>query len=497
MKKIILTLSLSMLLFAAQAQENRRSNIRERLTSLLETKDEKALLASLKKLEKSKEESDKMLAYAYYSNTGDEEKVSSLKQTIVKAFPAGQLAIQQKVDAIRAEESLAEKDQKYQALLGENPDAPIGFDMYNMAMAYAVEGNVDKMNQYATLYAERVTDQHGNKIDKRSIMASIAPNLIRTNPDAAVPLLAEGLEYYRTSLAKPEEGATEELRHQRRARAEQTYYSMLSSYVEALLQTGKKAEGLQLIAAVNQELKNRESVEGRGFPGIQATYVQALVANEKYEQALPYLEEGYSKGTSRLATADLLKRAYTTTKGSLDRFEEYMQTLDEAKATHAQEELMKKALSQEAPDFELKDVDGNTVKLADLRGKVVVLDFWATWCGPCKASFPAMQKAVNKYEDDENVRFLFLHTWERAKDPIKDAKDYVVTNNYSFEVLMDLRDSETKESAVAKVYGVRGIPTKVIIDPNGQIRFNTSGFSADEEKAVSELSAMIEFARKG
>src|SRR5690606_5039902 len=133
--------------------------------------------------------------------------------------------------------------------------------------------------------------------------------------------------------------------------------------------------------------------------------------------------------------------------------------------------LMKKALSQEAPEFELKDVDGNTVRLADLRGKVVVLDFWATWCGPCKASFPAMQKAVDKYADDPNVMFLFVHTWDRVNDPTKDAKDYVVSNNYSFEVLMDLRDVETRESAVAKAYGVRGIPTKVIIDPKGQIRF--------------------------
>lgn len=497
MKKIIFTLGLTLLLFAAQAQENRMSNMRERLASLMEMKDEKALQSSLKKLEKSKEEHDRMLAYSYYSSKGDEEKISSLKQAIVKAFPTGQLAYQLKVEAIRQEEDLSLRDQQYQALLRKNPDAPVGFDMYNMAMAYAAEGNLAKMNQYATLYGDRVTDRDGNKVDKRNIMAGLASNLRHTNAEAAVPLLADGLDYYRMSMARPEEGATDEIRQQRRARAEQGYYSMLSSYVEALLQTGKKAEGLQLIAAVNQELTNRSSTESNTFPSITATYLNALVANEKYEQALPYLEEDYTKSTSRLATEDLLKKAYTVAKGSLDGFEGYKQNLDEVKAAHAQEELMKKALSQEAPEFELKDVDGNTVRLADLRGKVVVLDFWATWCGPCKASFPAMQKAVDKYADDPNVMFLFVHTWDRVNDPTKDAKDYVVSNNYSFEVLMDLRDVETRESAVAKAYGVRGIPTKVIIDPKGQIRFNTSGFSADEEKAVNELSAMIELARKG
>jgi len=62
--------------------------------------------------------------------------------------------------------------------------------------------------------------------------------------------------------------------------------------------------------------------------------------------------------------------------------------------------------------------------------------------------------------------------------------------------LMDLRDPSTKESAVAQAYKVDGIPTKIIIDPQGRIRFETSGFSGDEATAVKELSAMIEFARK-
>jgi cytochrome c biogenesis protein CcmG/thiol:disulfide interchange protein DsbE len=66
-----------------------------------------------------------------------------------------------------------------------------------------------------------------------------------------------------------------------------------------------------------------------------------------------------------------------------------------------------------APDFNLRDLEGNEVSLANHRKKVAVLDFWATWCAPCIKSFPAMQMAVDKYKRDPDVTFLFITTWEQ------------------------------------------------------------------------------------
>jgi len=161
-----------------------------------------------------------------------------------------------------------------------------------------------------------------------------------------------------------------------------------------------------------------------------------------------------------------------------------------------QEAHAQNAKPEPAPNFTLQDLEGNSVSLKDLKGKVVVLDFWATWCAPCIESFPAMQMAVDKYKDDPEVEFLFINTWEQKEEPEEMVQQLMTRRRFNFRVLIDEKDPVSKRNPVVESYDVIGIPTKFIIDAQGNIRNRVIGFKGgDPESQVQELASLIENAR--
>lgn len=142
-----------------------------------------------------------------------------------------------------------------------------------------------------------------------------------------------------------------------------------------------------------------------------------------------------------------------------------------------------------APDFELTSISGEKVKLSDLRGKTVILDFWATWCGPCIRSFPGMKQAKDKYADNPDVEFLFINTFERVGEDQWNSHVQNFITQRGFQYLNPPLDIG---NATALAYGVEGIPAKFCIDPEGKIKHKSTGFLGSSEAVYKEMVEWVE-----
>ena len=121
---------------------------------------------------------------------------------------------------------------------------------------------------------------------------------------------------------------------------------------------------------------------------------------------------------------------------------------------------------QDEIDFTLKDLDDNNIALSDYRGKVVFLDFWATWCPPCVMAIPEVEKLYEEYKDNENVVIFGINMAENRNDIDK----FLTKNKINYRVL--LGDNKT-----ASKFSIRGIPTFIIIDQDGKIYNKFVGFT--------------------
>jgi peroxiredoxin len=113
----------------------------------------------------------------------------------------------------------------------------------------------------------------------------------------------------------------------------------------------------------------------------------------------------------------------------------------------------------EAPDFTLPDVEGRPVRLRELRGKLVFLNFWATWCPPCRLEMPSMERLYQTFKETE---FAMLAV-SIDRQGVEAVKPFVEELQLTFPALLD------QKSEVARQYGLRGLPSTYLIDPEGRL----------------------------
>lgn len=424
-------------------------------------------------------------------------KADSLSKVIVQKYPIGAYARlyaysdcmkdkKAKEDVIRAYESFLQKFPYADWLKQPNEQEFIYYESYRMlSTMYFETKNFKKfLNLVPQLNFKTLNEMYRWNIERAYMLKSVGKDSIYM---VAQPLMSEMIKkLHDVSMAS--NGFYSKERALENAQTELEKRLMI--HIALLADLGKNNEALGYFNYYKEENRFSDA-------DLNDTHLRILEnLNADKLKIRTFMENCVSHNAVSPAMYEKLRANYLSRKEDPNKFNDYVSSL---KSSTLKEELRqqieKNLMESPLPDFDLEDLKGNLIHSRDWKDKIVVIDFWATWCRPCIRALPGMQIVVDKYANDPAVAFYFVGTMQTEN--YKEKTEWFIKKegfrlNFVYDCVNPATGSQNAAfSKFAKIFNSSGIPRKVIIK-NGTLRYTTEGYSGSATELADELSTVIE-----
>ena len=414
----------------------------------------------------------------------DKEREKAFKVEVIERFPRGLTAQSARLDAARDAESPREARSLYIAYMDAFPDNKswvqlAARDCFGVMAKHSDTFTLEEMVEAAEAFDRTSVEYipvYGNPTVRFAALVSISTTFLDRDPQRALAYADRGLEF--VAEMAPQTDEFDETTSRNFDAVRFMAYAKLQRWAEACklaadLIAQRGDQGLDLV----RWLPFKE-------PQFLATYADALLADGDMDAAHRQLSYAVALEPSLQKRYDQLRAAHPLDVQQADAIVVAVTRFIKARGDDRKRRLLARAQNRPAPHFALLDLDGNEVSIKDFYGKVLVLNLWATWCGPCIGELEEFKEAWAKYKDLPDIEFVAVSIdSDRTKVP-----PFVEKNDYRFRIL--LSDGQIEKDYV----GGEGIPQLYIIDREGNIRFHKRGFAP--EHFLEHLDWMIEAAIK-
>lgn len=420
-----------------------------------------------------------------YLMMGEKTRLDSLRVVIRKKYPRSEAGYELRIDDIASLKDSAKMVSGLESLLKtENAKNREYLTSAHQLLFkyYARKGNLALTLHHLSYLSHSFTPYTPSELKEQAEV--LYNNSIAL--DTAIALAKRSMNYVDTfpiSLIRyfPETGYLPSFvtREQRKESVSAVTGQLKSLMALILFKQGKNDKAHALMSDAVNNSKDNETLKNAGI------YYSKI---HDFESAFDAYRRASYNDPGDTTSYTLMESNYKEWKGSMSGIEKYEKEIEDHWVVGMNKQLKKEIISKPLPDVlsSYVDLNGNPVAPNLIKNKIVIMDFWATWCGPCMEAMPYMQKVYEHFKNDPEVVFMIVNSG--SQNELSDAQNWWGNKKFSFPVYYN------KDRTVGDKLGFNIIPATFVIDKDGNIRFKTIGF---EGKGMTrKLTAAIELLKK-